>query len=263
MRRSGMVEWRDEYLPDVSPAGLEETYGRGRPGKSGGALRAAMLRATDALGKVCGIAGRPASAACGGFRRLKRGGLGRRHDQKSPGRRRSLTPKQECVIKEDLGRPPNESVCDRAAGTFGCLPNSYITDSASYVAGGRRWGLPAGSAFPSASPGPRRATAPLPWSGRNWSGRRGAPSPDGRRRAAPHYPYMMPRCGIRRVSRKSLHPRGERDMVCTNHSRKSINLIGASGLQFHQNPKAGIYIALLEFARRRHKRIGIVVCRKI
>ena len=65
------------------------------------------------------------------------------------------------------------------------------------------------------------------------------------------------------VSRRGLRPRGGRDTVCTNHSRKSTNLIGALGdgtlgLQFHENLKADIYIALLEFARRRHKKIGIL-----
>ena len=69
---------------------------------------------------------------------------------------------------------------------------------------------------------------------------------------------MAPRCGIRRVSRRGLRPRGGRDTVCAMHSGKSINLIGVPGLQFYQNLKAGSHVAPLWFARRRHKKTGVI-----
>ena len=104
----------EECLPDVPPAGLEEMHRRERPGKSGDMLQAAVLRKSDnTLGEICGIAGRPASSIHGWLRRLKRERLGRRRDQKSPVRRRSLTPKQEGAIKGDLGKPPSESGFER------------------------------------------------------------------------------------------------------------------------------------------------------
>ena len=87
MRQSRAVERGDEYLPDVSLAGLKGMHGRGRPGKSRDMLQAAVPRKSDnTLGEICDTAGRPASAIHGWLCRLKREGLGRRHDQKSPGR---------------------------------------------------------------------------------------------------------------------------------------------------------------------------------
>ena len=101
--------------PTCRRQGWKRCTGAGAPGKSGDALRAAVLRAADALGKVCGIAGRPVSAIRGWLWRLKREGLGRRHDQKSPVMRRSLTPTQEGAIKEDLGKAPSESGFERGS----------------------------------------------------------------------------------------------------------------------------------------------------
>ena len=116
MRQSRAVERGEEYLPDVSLAELKEMYRRERPGKSRDTLQAAVLRKSDnTLEEICDTAGHPMSTIHGWLCRLKREGLGRRHDQKSPGRRRSLTPKQEGAIKGDLGKPPSESGFERGS----------------------------------------------------------------------------------------------------------------------------------------------------
>ena len=41
--------------------------------------------------------------------RMERDGLGDRHDRKSPGGPRLLTPEWEGAVGEDLNRPPSES----------------------------------------------------------------------------------------------------------------------------------------------------------
>ncbi|MCE2509149.1 MAG: hypothetical protein J4G04_07650, partial [Nitrosopumilaceae archaeon] len=66
------------------------------------------------------------------------------------------------------------------------------------------------------------------------------------------------------VSRRGLRRRGGRDTVRTNHSKKAMRLVGAPGdgtldLQFHEDLKAGSHVDLVECARRRHKKIGIII----
>ena len=67
MRKSRVVGRGDEYLPDVSLAGLKEMHRRERlPASPKDMLQAAMLRKGDnALGDVCCTTGRPASATGG------------------------------------------------------------------------------------------------------------------------------------------------------------------------------------------------------
>ena len=65
------------------------------------------------------------------------------------------------------------------------------------------------------------------------------------------------------TSGRGLRRRGGRNVVRTNHSKKPINLIGALGdgtldLQFHDNLKADGHAVLVEYARRRHKKVGII-----
>ena len=65
------------------------------------------------------------------------------------------------------------------------------------------------------------------------------------------------------TSRRGLRRRGGKGVVRANHSKKAIHLIGAPGngtpdLQFHENLKGESYVVLVEYARRRHKKVGIL-----
>ncbi|MCE2509331.1 MAG: hypothetical protein J4G04_08625 [Nitrosopumilaceae archaeon] len=66
------------------------------------------------------------------------------------------------------------------------------------------------------------------------------------------------------VLRRGLRRRGGKGTIRTNHSKKAMHLVGALGdgtldLQFHEDLKAGSYVDLVEYARRRHKKIGIII----
>ncbi len=74
---------------------------------------------------------------------------------------------------------------------------------------------------------------------------------------------MRPPCGTRPHLAGASGGGAEKNVVRTNHSKKSIHLIGALGdgtldLQFHDNLKADGHAALVEYARRRHKKVGII-----
>ena len=65
------------------------------------------------------------------------------------------------------------------------------------------------------------------------------------------------------TSGRGLRRRGRRNIVRTNHSKKPNHLIGALGdgtldLPFHDNLKADGHMVLVEYARRRHKKVGII-----
>ena len=65
------------------------------------------------------------------------------------------------------------------------------------------------------------------------------------------------------ASRRGLRRRGGKGVVRASHAKKAICLIGAPGngapdLQFHENLKGESYAALIEYARRRHRKAGIL-----
>ena len=91
--------------------------------------------------------------------------------------------------------------------------------------------------------------------------RRGGLSPDGTRRDASYWSSTRPPCGTRPRLAGASGDGAEKNVVRTNHSKKSIHLIGALGdgtldLQFHDNLKADSYAALVEYTRRRYKKVG-------
>ena len=190
------------------------------------------------------------SAICGWLRRLKHEGLGRRHEQNGPGRRRSLTPKQEGIIKGALGKPPSESGFGRGGWNSKLL--AKLIHSRFGIVCSRRTALRIAGRLGFSTRKPR----PVP--------RNGATSEEQAHfarekegtiarwvaecRAIPSIHGTTLRDSP--VSRRGLRPLGGRDIACTNHSKKSINLIGAlddgtPGLQLHKNLKAGRCVAPL------------------
>ncbi len=60
-----------------------------------------------------------------------------RHDNKSLGRPRFLSPEQEHVIGEDLARSPRESGFGRGSWNAKMLPDAYWNGSTHHTSGGR------------------------------------------------------------------------------------------------------------------------------
>ena len=251
-------------MPPRRAAGRAGRDARARaPRQVRGRAAGGRAKSDNTLGEICGIAGRAAGTIHGRLRRLKREGLGRRHDKKSPGRRRSLTPKQGGAIKEDLGKPPSESGFERGSWNSKMLAK-LIRDKFGIVCS-RRTALRVAGRLGFSTRKPRPApcnSATAEEQAQFVREREGAIArwkAEGRAIPSIHGTTLRDSP----VSRRGLRPRGGRDTVCTNYSRKSINLIGAPGdgtpgLRFHENLKADSYIALLEFARRRHKKIGVI-----
>ena len=110
------VRAKEEFLPDVSLATLEEMHRREKPGKSRDRLQAAKLRKRgDTLEEVADVVGRHPSTISRWLNRMARDGVDAREDRKSPGRPRNITPEQERAAEGDLDKPPGESGFDRGS----------------------------------------------------------------------------------------------------------------------------------------------------
>ena len=116
MPKAKLVERGEEYLSDIPLEVLDETHRREKAGKSRDRLQAAVLRKRGhTLDDISKIMGRDISTVHRWLFRLKCKGLEHRHDKKSPGRPRNLTPEQERMIENDLDTPPSESGFSRGS----------------------------------------------------------------------------------------------------------------------------------------------------
>ncbi len=253
MRRAARIKRGKKYLHKVSLPVLEEMHRREKPGKSRDRLQAAAL---EWRGKkvewIAKIVGRHSSTVSRWLRRMECEGLEARHDNKSPGRPRKLDPEQEGAIEEELDKPPDESgfargswnsktVARRILERFGTACSRRTALRVAHHLGfsvRKPWAIP----WNGATPGEQaefieKARATIA----RWKA-------EGRTVLAVDAATVWdsPTAG------RGLRRRGGKATVRTNHSKKSIHLIGALGdgtldLQFHGDLKGDSYAALMEY----------------
>ena len=265
MPKAVLVRSGKEYLPSVPLTVLEEMHKRERPGRSRDRLQAAVLRKRGrTLEGIAKIMRRWASTIHRWLHRMDREGLEGRHDGKSPGRPRKMDPGQEWIIEEDLDKPPSESgfvrgswnskmVARRILERFGIACSRRTALRVAHRLGfsvRKPWSIPYNSATPEEQ---AEFIEKMRGTIARWKeeGRTVLAIDAATLRDSP-------------VSRRGLRRRGGKDTVRTNHSKKAMHLVGALGdgtldLQFHEDLKAGSYVDLVEYARRRHKKIGIII----
>ena len=226
-------------------AELEETYRREPPGKSRDRLQAAVLRKRGKMiVEIVTISGRHPSTVHRWLYRLEREGSEGRHDRRGPGRPRLLTPEQERLIKEDLDGPPSESgfgrgswnarmLARRIGDRFGIIP--YSRRTALRIAGRLGFSTCKPRSIPYNSATPEEQAAFI----EKMKGTIARWKEEGRTVLAVDAATLLdsPATGM------GLRRRGGRNVVRTNHSKKSNHLIGALGdgtldLPFHDNLKA-------------------------
>ena len=262
MHRAARIKRGEEYLPKVALPAPEKMHRCEKPGKFRDRLQAAVLRKhREKIWRIAKVVGRNPSTVSRWLRRMECEGPEARHYTKSPGRPRNLDPEQERTIEEDLDKPPDESGFVRGSWNSRmvarCILNRFgITCSrrtALRVA--HRLGFsvrkPRSIPYNSATPEEQaefvektRATIA------RWKA-------EGRTVVA------IDAATLRDSPTSRRGRRGGKDTVRTNHSKKAIHLIGALGdgtldLQFHGDLKADSYVSLVEYARRRHEKIGII-----
>ena len=264
MPKAKLVERGEEYLSDIPLDMLDKSYRREKPGKSRDRLQAAVLRKCGrTLDDISKIIGRNASTVHRWLFRLKCKGLEHRHDKKSPGRPRNLTPEQERMIENDLDKPPSESGFSRGSW------NSKMVTRRIYdrfgITCSRRTALRTAHEFGFSV----RKSRPVPYNSATPEEQAAfiekARHTTTRWNKEGRMVLAIDAATIRDspVSRRGLRRRGGKDTVPINYSKKSLHIIGALGdgtldIQFHGNLKADSYVDLIEYARRRHKKIGII-----
>ena len=254
-----------EHLSGIQLSELEEMYRHEPPGKSRDRLQAAVLRKRGKMiVEMVTMSGRHPNTIHRWLNRLERKGLEGRHDWRDPGRPRLLTLEQERLIKEDLDGPPSESgfgrgswnakmLARRIGDRFGIIPCSRRT--ALRIAGRlgfstcKPWFIPYNSATPKEQ---AAFIEKMKETIARWK-------EEGRTLLAVDAVTLRDSP----TSSRGLRRRGGKNIVRTNHSKKSNHLIGALGdgaldLPFHDNLKADGHAALVEYARRRHKKVGII-----
>ena len=264
MHRATRIKRGEEYLPKVPLPVLEAMHRREKPGKSRDRLQAAVLRKRGKkVAWIAKIVGRHSSTVSRWLRRMECEGPEARHDNKSPGRPRKLDPEQEGAIEEDLDKPPGESgfargswnskmVARRILERFGTICSRRTALRVAHRLGfsvRKPWSIPYNSATPEEQAEFIEKTK----------------ATIARWKAEGRVVLAVDAATLRdsSTSRRGLRRRGGKAIVRTNHSKKSIHLIGALGdgtldLQFHGDLKAGSYTSLVEYARRRHEKIGII-----
>ena len=264
MPRAVRIKRGDEYLPKVPLPVLEKMHRHEKPGKSRDRLQAAVLRKRGKkMEQIAKIVGRDPSTVSRWLRRMECEGLEARHDGKSPGRPRQLDPEQERVIEGDLDRPPDDSgfvrgswnskmVARRILNRFGitCSRRTALRVARRLGVSVRKpWSVPYNCATSEEQEEfiEKTRTTIARWKA---EGRTVVVIDAATLRDSP-------------TSGRGLRRRGRKATVRTNHSKKAIHLIGAPGdgtpdLQFHGDLKADSYVSLVEYARRRHEKIGII-----
>ncbi len=116
MPKETLVKRGKEYLSGVQLSELEETYKHEHPGKSRDRLQAAVLRKRGrVLKEIAHTIVRGINTIHRWLYRMEREGTEGRHDTKSPGRSRLLSPEQERTIEGDLDGTPRECGFERGS----------------------------------------------------------------------------------------------------------------------------------------------------
>lgn len=264
MSETKLVERGEEYLPEILLDELEKIFKDEKPGKSRDRLQAAVLRKSgQVLCDIAKIVGRHKSTVSRWLLRMARGGLGHRHDKKSPGRPRKMTPEQDRMIESDLDKPPSESGFSRGSWNSRMVARR-ILDRFSIVCSPRtalriahRLGFSV------------RKPRPVPYNSASLEEQenfiKDMEVKISRWQKESRVTLAIDAATLRDspASRRGLRRRGGSDTVKTNYSKKPLHLIGTLGdgtldMQFHEGLKADNYIELIEYARRRHGKIGII-----
>ncbi len=264
MHRAARIKRGKEYLPRVSLPVLEEMHRREKPGKSRDRLQAAVLewrgRKVEWIAK---IVGRHSSTVSRWLRRMECKGLEARHDNKSPGRPRRLDPEPERAVEEDLDRPPDERGFVRGSWNARMVARRILERLGTTCS--RRTALRVAHRLGFSV----RKPWSIPWNGATPEEQaefiEKARAIIARWKAEGRTVLAVDAATLRDspTSGRGLRRRGGKAIVRTNHSKKSIHLIGTLGddtldLQFHEDLRAGIYASLVYYARRRHEKIGII-----
>ena len=259
------VRAKEEFPPDVSLATLEEMHRREKPGKSRDGLQAAKLRKRGGtLEEIADVVGKHPSTISRWLNRMAREGVDAREDRKSPGRPRNITPEQERAVEKDLDKPPGESGFDRGSWKSKLLAR-HVRDTFDVACSPRtalRVADRLGFSF--------RKARTIPYNSATAEEREkfieGMTDTVARWKAEERVVLSVDATTLRDspTSGRGLRRRGGRDVVRTNYSKRANHLIGALGngtldVQFRENLTADSYVSLLEYARRRHKKIGVVV----
>ena len=259
------VRAKEEFLPDVSLATLEEMHRREKPGKSRDRLQAAKLRKRgDTLEEVADVVGKHTSTISRWLNRMESEGVDAKEDRKSPGRPRNITPEQERAVEKDLDKPPGESGFDRG-GWNHMMPARHVRDTFDVACSPRtalRVADRLGFSF--------RKARTIPYNSATAEEREkfieGMGDTVVRWKAEERVVLSVDATTLRDspTSGRGLRRRGGRDAVRTNYSKRTNHLIGALGdgtldARFHENLTADSYVSLLEYARRRHKKIGVII----
>lgn len=89
-------------------------------------MQASIFRKQDELlENIADVMGRGVSTIHRWLPKMKREGLERRHDDKSPDRPRLLSPEQERTVEADLTGPPRECGFGRGSWNVRCSPDAY------------------------------------------------------------------------------------------------------------------------------------------
>ena len=264
MPKAALVKRGEEYLPGMQLSELEETYRRERPGKSRDRLQAAVLRKRGrTLKEIARTVGRGISTVHRWLYRMEREGLERRHDTKSPGRPRLLSPEQERTIEGDLDGTPRDSGFERGSWNGRMVARRIL----------ERFGVPYSSrsairlahrlGFSVRKPRPAPYNSATPEEQREFIKKGRATA--ARWRAEGRMVVAVDAATLRDspVSRKGIRRRGGRETVPVNYSKQSIHMIGALGdgtleLQFHDNLTAASYVDLVKHLHRRYGKEGII-----
>ena len=265
MPKPNVVKRGSRYLRGVDVKYLEVMVEGEKPGKSRDVLQAAVLRKRDkTLGEISNCIGHPVSTIHGWLARLESGGLGRRYDNKSPGRPPRLTDEEQKAIGEDLDKSPTE--CGFGRGNW----NSKMVVQRIWVRFGKVCSRRSASGLARKLGFSYRKPRPIPYNSATPEEQEAfiekAKETIAKWASEERIILALDAASLRDspTSRRGLRRRGGRDTVPTNYSRKSLHVIGALGngtldIQFHENLSADSYIALIEYVLRHHKKkIGIV-----
>lgn len=264
MPKPTVVKRGSEYLPKMEVEDLEEMIRQEKPGKPRDRLQAAVLRKRGkTLEEIKEAIGYKVNTIHNWLAKLASEGLDSRYDKKSPGRPPRLTPEEENAIREDLAKSPQESgfergswnakmVARRIKDVFG---KTYSTRSSLRLAQklGFSYRKPRPIPYNSATPEEQEAfIKKTRQTMARWA-------KEGRTTLALDAASLQDSPS----SRRGLRRRGGSETVHTNFSKKSLHIIGALGdgtldVQFVDDLSASSYIDLVEYARRRHKKIGLL-----
>ena len=264
MPKAVRVKRGEECLHDVPLPELEAMYRREPPGKSRDRLQAAVLRKRGEMAEqIADMVGHHSSTVHRWLYRMERDGLEYRHDRKSPGRPRFLTPEQEGAVEGYMDKPPSESGFDRGSWNSR-MPARRICGRFGIICS-RRTALRVAGRLGFSTCKPRRmpCNGATPEEQEEFINKHRDTIARWREEGRAILAVDAATLRDSPTSRRGLRRRGGKSVVRANHSRASVNLIGAPGdgtpdLLFRNDLETDGCVAPLWLARRRRKKMGAI-----